>query len=317
MSPRIFPTSDRFAARSPRTGARAPQKNPRAPGGRTISSGFEATLRRKFPTSKIFLPRKYHLIICLPFTKITGGKTHIHMARFDSSPLVRLDAGRRFDEALTTPPTPGGKKRMAKPALKNKERDEAGVSQICRTLAEGLTKTPIVITTPKVTPTQLNDGADDLDEAVQNLADHDQGRAVLVQEVANKRKAAEALATQSADDSAVQTGYDKTKLDFLLVPLQSETDSAPDTSPLQNFHVSHGDHEGEVDGGCNRRKGTKIYRVRCGPSATGPWATKYEGSKSNFTITGETVGQMCYFQMQAFVGGQWTEWSDIAQLRIV
>jgi hypothetical protein len=238
------------------------------------------------------------------------------MARFDSSPLVRLDAGRFFDEAPSEPPAPGGKKRMAKPALKNKERDEAGVSQICRTLATGLLKTPVVITTPKVTPTQLNDAADDLDEAVQALATYDQGRGVLVQEVANKRKDAEGLATKSADDSAVQTSYDKTKLEFLLVPLQSE-DGTPDTSPLQNFHVSHGDHEGEVDGGCNRRKGAKLYRVRCGPAVTGPFETRYEGTKSNFTITGETVGHMCYFQMAAFVGGQWTEWSDVAQLRIV
>jgi hypothetical protein len=239
------------------------------------------------------------------------------MARLDSSPLVRLDAGRRFDEALTAPPAPEGKKRMSKPALKLQERDEAGVAQLCRTLATGLGKTPAVITTPAVTPLQLNDAADDLDEAVQALVEHDEARAGLAQVVANMREAAETLANKSADDSAVQTSYDKTKLEFLLVPLQSETDATPDTSPLQNFHVSHGDHEGEVDGGCNRRKGTKIYRVRCGPTATGPWAVKYEGSKSNFTITGETVGQMCYFQMQAFVGGQWTEWSDIAHLRIV
>ena len=206
---------------------------------------------------------------------------------------------------------------MSKPALKNRDRDEAGVSQICRTLATGLGKTPVVITTPEVTPAQLNTGADNLDTAVQALADYDQGRAVLVQEVANKRKAAEVLATRSAENSATQTSYDKTKLDFLLVPLQSETDSTPDTSPLQNFHVSHGDHEGEVDGGCNRRKGASLYRVRCGAAATGPWTVKYEGKKSNFTITGETVGAMCYFQMSAYVGDGWTEWSDIAQLRIV
>ncbi len=206
---------------------------------------------------------------------------------------------------------------MTKPALKNRQRDEAGVSQICRTLATGLGKTPVVITTPEVTPAQLNGAADDLDAAVQNLATYDQGRAAFVTEVANKRKAAEVLATRSAENSATQTSYDKTKLDFLLVPLQSETDATPDTSPLTNFYVSHGDHDGEVDGGCNRRKGAKLYRVRCGAAATGPWETKYEGSKSTFTITGETPGQICYFQMAAFVGGQWTEWSDIAQLRIV
>jgi ABC-type polysaccharide/polyol phosphate export permease len=41
-------------------------------GSRTISENFPATLRRQFPTAKIFLPRKNHLIICLPFTKKPG-----------------------------------------------------------------------------------------------------------------------------------------------------------------------------------------------------------------------------------------------------
>jgi hypothetical protein len=138
-----------------------------------------------------------------------------------------------------------------------------------------------------------------------------------VDKVATERKKVEQLCIRSADDSCVQTNYDRAKLTLLKVPLQREDAATPDTSPLTNFFVTHGDHDGEVDGGCNRRKGAKLYRVRCGASATGPWTTVYEGTASKFTVTGQPSGQVCYFQMQAFVGGQWTEWSDIAQLRIL
>lgn len=205
---------------------------------------------------------------------------------------------------------------MVKHALKLSSREDSGVSQLARSMATGLAGHPGHVATPAVTPTQLNTGADNLDAAVQLLVDHDEARDGLVQGIANARGTLEALLIKSADDSAVQTSYDKTKMEELLIPLQSEGGTA-DTSPLQNVHVSHGDHDGEVDGGCNRRKNAKLYRARCGLTATGPWTIVYEGSRSTFTVTGQPSGQICYFQMQAYVGGEWTEWSDIAQIRVL
>jgi hypothetical protein len=227
-----------------------------------------------------------------------------------------MDAGVFFDE-VETPPTPGAKKSMAKPALKLKEKNRPEKVTLARSMAKGFTDHPTVVPSPKVTATQLTTAAQEAEDAEQAITDAEEAINPLRTIAASKFAALETLMTTSADDSAVETGGDRAKMELLNIPLQSETPSAPDTSPLANFHVTHGDHEGSVDGGANRRKGASMYRVRCSTTATGPWTVVYEGTKSSWTIQGQPVGQLCYFQMAAFVGGAWTEWSDIAQLRIV
>lgn len=206
---------------------------------------------------------------------------------------------------------------MAKPALKLAEKTHTEKIQLARDMAKALTANPALVPTPKVTPVQLNAGAQDLEDADQAVTNAESDLITLRTTAGNKETALDGLLTTSANDSAVETGSDTTKLQTLKVPLQSATPGAADTSRLENFNVSHGDHEGAVDGGANRRKGASMYRARCGTSATGPWTVVYEGTRSSFTATGQPVGQLCYFQMSAFVGGVWTEWSDVAQLRIV
>ncbi len=238
------------------------------------------------------------------------------MARFDSIPPARLDAGVRFDE-VEAPPTLEGKKHMAKVALKLQSKDHPEKITLARSMATGLTENPALVPTPKVAPAALEAAALALEQADQAIADAEEAINPLRTDAAGKETALDLLLNKSADDSAVETAYDRMKLELLKVPLQSETPAAPDTTPLLNFHVTHGDHDGYVDGGANRRKGASLYRVRCGASATGPWTSVYEGTKSSFTIQGQASGQICYYQMAAFVGGVWTEWSDLAQLRVV
>lgn len=205
---------------------------------------------------------------------------------------------------------------MAKPAYRWEEQTNPQAIQTVRGMAQGLTENPTYNPTPEVTAAELTAAADDLEAADLRIVALDGEMAEARTDSANKRAALEELGTLAGNDCGVKTGYDKLKLQALKVPLTNEA-AAPDTSPLQNVQVSHGDHDGEVDGACNRRKGAKLYRARCGLTATGPWTIVYEGTKSKFTVTGQPLGQVCYFQMQAFVGGVWTEWSDIAQIRVL
>ena len=205
---------------------------------------------------------------------------------------------------------------MAKPALKLAGKNHTEKIQLARDMAGALTANAALVPAPKVTPLQLTDGAKALEDADQLITNAESAVTPLRTSSGQKETLLDGLLNNSASDSALQTDGDAVKLQTLKVPLQSDTPSAADTSPLQNFSVSHGDHEGYVDGGANRRKGANMYRVRCGASATGPWTTVYEGTKSSFTIQNQPPGVLCYFQMAAFVGGVWTEWSDIAQLRI-
>lgn len=109
----------------------------------------------------------------------------------------------------------------------------------------------------------------------------------------------------------------KAKMQSANIPLKSEASAPPAGVPPQNFSVTHGDHEGYVDGQCHRVKGARMYKAEHATSASGPWTVGYEGTRSSFTMRDLPVGQECWFRMAAFVGGVWTEWSDPARCRVV
>lgn len=240
------------------------------------------------------------------------------MARFDSNPPVRFDAGVRLD----SPSGPGSaqpKNKMTKPALKLDSLTRNEKKTLAGSMAAGLTANAALVPTPQVTPAQLNTAVTNLtsqEVAVKNAEENlSTQRKVLVE----KEDALDVLMITSADDSAVTVNYDATKLSQLNIPVRTTPGStpAPPTGPPQNFSVTQGDHAGEADGHCDAVKGAKLYRTQQATSASGPWTTGYEGSKSKFTIAGLTSGQEVWFQMAAFVGGQWTDWSDPAKCRIL
>jgi hypothetical protein len=107
------------------------------------------------------------------------------------------------------------------------------------------------------------------------------------------------------------------KLLSVNIPLKSPSAPVEAVERPENFHVSQGDHSGGVDGGCNKVANAKMYRVRCGATVNGPFETKYEGTKSSFTIANLPIG-VCFMQMAAFgTNGGWSEWSDLASIHVV
>ena len=110
----------------------------------------------------------------------------------------------------------------------------------------------------------------------------------------------------------------RTKLLSVNLILKGDT-----TAPTQevalptNFHVTTGDHNGQVNGGCNKVQHAVLYRVRMATTPIGPWVVKYEGTRTSFTIKDLPQG-LAYFQISAFgTHGGWTEWSDLASCFVV
>ena len=240
------------------------------------------------------------------------------MARFDSNPPVKFDTGVRLDSG----PGPGPaqpKKKMAEPALKLAQLARNDKKTLAGALAAGLTANPALVPTPKVTPAQLTTAAQAItdQELVVKTAETD--LATQRKLLAQKDDALDVLMTTSVDDSAAAVSYDPISLSKLNIPVKA----APGATPAavvgapQNFSVTQGDHSGEADGHCDAVKGAKLYRVQQAASPSGPWTTAYEGTKSKFTVAGLTPGQEVWFQMSAFVNGQWSDWSDPAKCRIV
>lgn len=141
---------------------------------------------------------------------------------------------------------------------------------------------------------------------------------LLEQKVEALRNVLRAAAANCLD--AVKTDSEevaRTKLLSANFTLKTDAEPTPEVARPENFHISQGDHSGEVDGGCDRVEFAKMYRVRCGTTADSLPVTVYEGTKSSFTAKNVPIG-LCYMQMAAFgTNGGWSEWSDIASIRVV
>ena len=241
------------------------------------------------------------------------------MARFDSNPPVKFDTGVRLDSGPGPGPAQPRKTTMSKPALKLDSLLRNDKKTLAGALGAGLTAHPELVPTPKVTPAQLTAGAQAVTDQELEVKTAETNLATQRKLLAQKDDALDVLMTTSADDSAATVSYDPVSLSKLNIPVKA----APGATPAavvgapQNLSVTQGDHSGEADGHCDAVKGAKLYRVQQAASPSGPWTTVYEGTKSKFTVAGLTPGQEVWFQMSAFVNGQWSDWSDPAKCRIV
>jgi hypothetical protein len=239
---------------------------------------------------------------------------------FDASPLVHMDTPGVFFDAAAAP---GGnqRKRMIQLALKLTERTIASLKTLAASIKTGLTGNAS-FTTPAPTPTEIQTAIDAVttQETVVQAAEDNvtTQREVLEQKVDGLRNVLRAVAA-NCQDKVKNDAEDvaRAKLLSANLPLKSEGAPVDEIARPENFHISQGDHSGEVDGGCNKVKNAKMYRVRCGAAPAGPFTTMYEGTKSSFTIKNHPLG-VCYMQMSAFgTNGGWSEWSDLASINVV
>ena len=241
------------------------------------------------------------------------------MASFDSAPAVKFDAGMKLDSGPGPGPAQPKKHPMADPALKLSSLTRNETKILAASLAAGLTANAALVPAPKVTPAQLTTAVTNVvsQEVVVKNAEENLSaqRKILVA----KDEALDLLMTSSVEDSTNTVSRDGTKMTMLNIPIRAVPGpTAPGaSSPPQNFSMTNGDHTGEADGHCNAVKGAKLYRAQSAPASGGPYTTGYEGTKSRFTISGLPPGQLTWFQMAAFVAGEWTDWSDPASCRIV
>jgi hypothetical protein len=235
--------------------------------------------------------------------------------RFDSNPPVLWDSE---DFIWDAEDVPGLVERiMAKIALNLDQKDLDGKLSFTDGLIEGLTDnadvpnpSPSVATlTAKVASirTKRTDRQRKLDEA--------DAIAILIVE---EEKSLEVLLNRLAGfcDSAVDGNAAKlTDIGFELKGPNTPITSL--TAPL-NFTVTMGDRPGRLDGQCDPVRGAKNYVTEAATDPNGPWIQVYSGSRSRFSISDLTSGQVYYLRMR--VSGSLkagiSPWSDIAQKRV-
>ena len=76
-----------------------------------------------------------------------------------------------------------------------------------------------------------------------------------------------------------------------------------------------GDHDGCVDLACEGNPQVSIYKWQYAESATGPWTSFLQGTRSSCTVTGLVPGKLYYFRVCASGSAGDSEWSDICQKR--
>ena len=239
------------------------------------------------------------------------------MARFDSVPSARFDQHVRMDSPDGPPPGTTPKRKMAEPALKLARSTVNDVKTLAGSMAVGLTDNPTLVPTPKVTPTQLTDAVEAVSQQEILLAAAEANVGTQRDILNQKLDTLKGLMTNSADDSTVVVGREAVKMGMLNIPVKSAATPAPVAGPPQNFAVTQGDHTTEADGQCDRVARASLYKGEHASSPSGPWIVGYEGKKSSFTMNGFTPGEEKWFRMAAFVGDQWTDWSDPAKCRIL
>ncbi len=231
-----------------------------------------------------------------------------------------MDSGTVFFDV--EPVVGGGRKgTMIQVALKLTKITIAALKTLAGSIKTGLTGNAS-FPTPSPTPAQI-------DTAITAVSDQE----VIVGAAAAALVAQEDILEQKVDalrnvlravvancQDTVKNDPEEVAREKLLsanLTLKADAEPAPEVERPENFHISQGDHSGEVDGGCDRVSHSKMYRVRCGATPESLPTTVYEGTKSSFTAKNVPIG-LCYMQMSAFgTNGGWSEWSDIASIRVV
>ena len=210
---------------------------------------------------------------------------------------------------------------MIQLALKLASRTIASLKVLAGTFIEGLTGTAY-FPTPTTTPAMIEAAVEDVTTAENELASAEQTVVAKRNALDQKVQALKSVLTNVGLECLDKVKNDpeplaRTKLLSAKLILKSDGAPTEDIAVPENFGVTRGDHTGAVDGGCNKVPNAKMYRVRVATNLNGPWETKYEGTRSSFTIQGLAPG-VTFFQMAAFgVNGGWSEWCDTAILHVV
>lgn len=234
------------------------------------------------------------------------------MAKYDSSLPARYDSGVRYDEV--TAPLPKTKKNMAKI-----KRDWTRLGRADRLALAQTVKTAL---TGNATYAALNPTAAQFETLRAASAASEQAIKDNGVTLANLRS------TATADADALLAGFeqialsaegialgDETKLSTTGFNLTTPGGSNPsvDITQVENFTLTAGDFDGQVDGQCDPVNGARTYNVQLCPDINlAQWQDQPDTPNTQFSITGLTSGQRVWVRMRAYGTKGPGPWSDPA-----
>ena len=240
---------------------------------------------------------------------------------FDENPPVLMDTGLIFFDTGSAAAGGARKGTMIQLALKLTKATLAALKTLASSIKSGLTGNAS-FPTPNPTPANIQTAIDEM-EAQENALALAESKVEEEREMlAQKRLALENILRAVAANCMDTVKLDpedvaRAKLMSAMLPLRADNAPVDEIESPDNFFVTQGDHSGEADGGCDRVKNAKLYRVRFGTNVNGPFQTVYEGTKSSFTAKSLPIGEG-WFQMAAFgTNGGWSEWSDPARCHVI
>lgn len=231
------------------------------------------------------------------------------MARFDSQPPVFMDSGIHFDEPA----------RSASHKMKKILRHWLRLGRVARvaffrTVANNLAKTPAPLTNPNPPLAAYTAKVAAAEAALALIASLEQqlraARLAAVGPVDDAAAATELMAHRTEDEKAGDPAL-MTAVGFFVA--SDAQPAGPMTQP-QDFEVTAGDNEGEIDWQCTPVPGYKSMEPRTTTDPNDPTKWKYHTAvtRSNGTITGLGSGVRIYAEVRAIGPDGPGPWSDLA-----
>jgi hypothetical protein len=234
------------------------------------------------------------------------------LSKYDSSTPAKYDAGLRYDGMAA--PLPKTKTTMAK------------IKRVWTKMnrAERLTlaKTAVTALTGNATFAAIQPTVTDFDA----LRAASAGAEQAIKDNAVILAGLHTAATAAAD--ALLTGFDQlalsgegialgdaTKLSTIGLPLTTpgSPGPSPDMTQVQNFSLTAGDFEGQVDGHCDPVFGARNYNVQSCPDINlAQWVDQPDSPNTQFSLKGLTSGQRVWVRMRAYGTKGPGPWSDPA-----
>jgi len=129
-----------------------------------------------------------------------------------------------------------------------------------------------------------------------------------------KEKIADAAFTKEAGTVQNATGGDPVKIQSTGMEIRDPSDPIGDLGQAQNFSVTAGDNDGELDAACDRLNGAKSYeyQVSADPPTSGSWVHKATATKSSATLGGLASGSKTWARVRGIGAAGPGPWSDPA-----
>ena len=231
------------------------------------------------------------------------------MANYDT-PGLTYDSGVFYDDLLM-PLTP--RKPMAKVKL---NLDRLSDGQLILKAKDIKTKLTGNANFPTTTPTLANYGTL-ITSAEAGLSASDAANATAKQMTTEKNTVIDALRRGTAQLGTfveAASGGDPAKIQSAGMDVKATSTPIGTPGQVQDFALSAGDHDGELDAQWSPVNGAKSYELETSPDPVTltSWGNKQSTTKSKLTITGLTSGTRAWSRVRAIGAAGPGNWSDPA-----